>query len=58
MFIDQLMDVDMVIAETFQIYTSVVTSFDGFDIQVNNHYITLQISKYFFIRIDDYKHKP
>ena len=41
MFIDQLMDVDMVIAETFQIYTSVVTSFDGFDIQVNNHYITL-----------------
>ena len=33
MFIDQLMDVDMVIAETFQIYTSVVTSFDGFDIQ-------------------------
>ena len=34
MFIDQLMDVDMVIAETFQIYTSVVTSFDGFDIRV------------------------
>ena len=53
MFIDQLMDVDMVIAETFQIYTSVVTSFDGFDIQVNRSVVSIS-----FIRIDDHKHKP
>ena len=42
MFIDQLMDVDMVIAQDIlYMYTSAVASSNGFDIQVSNHYITL-----------------